>query len=171
MERHNKKSARYSTTFQAIEEYLPARALISNTATRNQDQCKNTSMPANRNRRIDPRRLIGIYEIYNTGLFNNNAVGNAIFKGQPHFVGMSTAGSRLSSFNRFGCSIRRNSGLTATPAPTRHTYIPTWPCRRTGRGLVTNSVPPASNVMRTSRESPHNSVAKSRRLYNLYLAC
>ena len=66
-----RNSATYSSTFQAMEEYLPARALISNTATRNQDQCKNTSMPAKRNRRNDPWRLVGTWQIYSTVLPSN----------------------------------------------------------------------------------------------------
>ena len=48
------KSAKYSSTFQPIEEYLPARAWISKTATRNHDQCRKTSIPRKRKRRIDP---------------------------------------------------------------------------------------------------------------------
>src|SRR5882724_13681749 len=62
-----RNSARYSSTFQLIEEYLPARPLISNAATRNQDQCRNTSTPARRNRRIDPWRRLVIRETYSTG--------------------------------------------------------------------------------------------------------
>src|SRR5271169_6417304 len=61
-----RKSARYSSTFHVIDEYLPARVLISNTATRNQDQCRNTSTPAKRNSLIDPWRVVGIAESYNT---------------------------------------------------------------------------------------------------------
>src|ERR1017187_8092036 len=52
-----RNSARYSSTGQAIEEYLPARMLMPYTAIRNQDQCKYTSTPAKRNRRKDPCRV------------------------------------------------------------------------------------------------------------------
>src|SRR5271157_4031691 len=79
-----RNSARYSSTFQVIEEYFPARALISNTATRNQDQCKNTSISAKRNRWIDPCRALGIYEIYNTGRLSNHAIGNTHTPKKPN---------------------------------------------------------------------------------------
>src|SRR5438309_9793721 len=49
--------ARYSAIFQLIEEYAFARLPISYAATRNQDQCKKTSIPAERKRRIDPWRV------------------------------------------------------------------------------------------------------------------
>src|SRR5712692_7275325 len=41
-----RNSARYSSTFQVREEYILVLPLISNTATRNQDQCRNKSIPA-----------------------------------------------------------------------------------------------------------------------------
>src|SRR5271157_1280696 len=77
-----RNSARYSSTFQVIEEYFPARALISNTATTNQDQCKNTSMSAKRNRWIDPWRALGIYEIYNTGCLAPSAPTTPVKQGK-----------------------------------------------------------------------------------------
>src|ERR1039457_2892342 len=49
--------ARYSSTGQAIVGYRPARRLTPYTAIRNHDQCKYTSIPAKRNRRIDPCRV------------------------------------------------------------------------------------------------------------------
>src|ERR1700687_3465518 len=58
-----KNSARYSSTFQVSEEYLPV-FWISNAATTNQDQCRNKSIPAKRNRRIDPWRALGMWGVY-----------------------------------------------------------------------------------------------------------
>src|SRR5947199_4760993 len=57
--------ARYSSTFQVREEYLLVRPLISNAATRNQDQCKNKSIPPTRNSRNEPGRMLVMRENYN----------------------------------------------------------------------------------------------------------
>ena len=52
-----KKSDRYSSTFQAMENKLALRLLISNAANKNQDQCIYTSTPANWNKWM-PRRPV-----------------------------------------------------------------------------------------------------------------
>jgi len=41
--------------------------LISYAATRNQDQCRNKSIPARRHKWIDPWRWLAIGRHYNTG--------------------------------------------------------------------------------------------------------
>src|SRR5580658_177987 len=51
-----RNSARYSSPFQTGEEYARFRLLISYAATKNQDQCNNTSIPAKRKSRIVPCR-------------------------------------------------------------------------------------------------------------------
>src|SRR5207253_1596887 len=50
-----RNSARYSSTFQVSDPYLPARLWISTIATRNHDQWRYTSTPAKRNKRMEPR--------------------------------------------------------------------------------------------------------------------
>src|ERR1017187_5302970 len=52
-----KNRAKYSSTGQTMEEYLPARRLMPYTAIRNHDQCKYTSIPAKRNKWKDPCRV------------------------------------------------------------------------------------------------------------------
>ena len=52
--------------FQEIDEYLVVRLWISYAATRNHDQCKNTSIPEKRNRRIEPLRIFIVFKIYST---------------------------------------------------------------------------------------------------------
>jgi hypothetical protein len=59
-----KNSARYSKTFQTIEEYRPCRFSISMMATRNQVQCRNKSTPARRKRWIEPRCRLGMCVAY-----------------------------------------------------------------------------------------------------------
>src|SRR5689334_21234850 len=52
-----KNNARYSRTFQLIDEYRPNGLWIIYTAARNHHQCRNTSTPKSRNRWIDPLRV------------------------------------------------------------------------------------------------------------------
>src|SRR5882762_1320169 len=53
-------SARYSITYQATNEYVPVRPLISYTAARNQLQCRNTVIPLTAKRRMAPPGRVGI---------------------------------------------------------------------------------------------------------------
>src|SRR5947209_1755323 len=57
--------AKYSSAFQVREEYLFVPPLISNAAARNQDQCKNKSIPPTRNSRNEPGRMLVMRENYN----------------------------------------------------------------------------------------------------------
>src|SRR5947199_2735496 len=91
--------ARYSSTFQVREEYLLVPPLISNAAARNQDQCKNKSIPPTRNSRNEPGRMLVMRENYN---INRRSVGVVVDR------------SRLTTFETL--EWKRQSSPRHTPA-------------------------------------------------------